>query len=385
MQAVRGSREGNRRRLGGCGLLLACVLIAGCARPMPPPGGPPDVTAPRILAVSPESLAVGVPIGAAITVIFSEPIDRTTIERALWVAPGGAVKPKFSFSGEELTVRLGAPLPDSVTVGVLLTTLVQDRKRDATQNAVAEPYRWIFSTGDTLWKGRVTGKVERGSGAPPGGGANRGIVLVGLYPGDADTVPDPSETEPAAITQMRANGEFTLDGLPTDGRRRWLLAMFDRDGNRAFNDRGDFVSATGEPIVLTPDSSATDVFLRLVDPNSRPRREAPWRAPIETAPRSGWRSTRPPPSRSPPPRPRSRLRAPAPSRCAACPRVRIASSRSATRTGTRGAIRKSHGSSTRARWSSRRRRSASWAPSMLRAAVPHPDHKEKPRCSKAFL
>ena len=235
---------------------------------MPPPGGPPDVTAPRILAVSPESLAVGVPIGAAITVIFSEPIDRTTIERALWVAPGGAVKPKFSFSGEELTVRLGAPLPDSVTVGVLLTTLVQDRKRDATQNAVAEPYRWIFSTGDTLWKGRVTGKVERGSGAPPGGGANRGIVLVGLYPGDADTVPDPSETEPAAITQMRANGEFTLDGLPTDGRRRWLLAMFDRDGNRAFNDRGDFVSATGEPIVLTPDSSATDVFLRLVDPNS---------------------------------------------------------------------------------------------------------------------
>ncbi len=236
---------------------------------MPPPGGPPDITPPRILSVSPESLAVGVPTEAAITITFSEPIDRATIERALWVAPGGAVKPKFSFSGDAMTVRLGAPLPDSTTVGVLLTTLVQDRKRDGTQNAIAEPHRWIFSTGGALWTGRVSGKVDRGNvTTPPAGGANRGLVLVGLYPGDADTVPDPSETEPAAITQMRANGEFTLEGLPTDGRRRWLLAMFDRDGNRAFNDRGDFVSASGEPIVLKPDSNAVEVFLRLIDPST---------------------------------------------------------------------------------------------------------------------
>jgi hypothetical protein len=44
--------------------------------------------------------------------------------------------------------------------------------------------------------------------------------------------------------------------------------MYDRDGNRAFNDNGDYVSARAESVTLTPDTSAVEVALRLIDPKS---------------------------------------------------------------------------------------------------------------------
>ncbi len=245
---------------------LAAVLLAGCARVLPPPGGPLDTTAPAVTAVSPESLAVGVPVDTVITVTFSEKVERSTLERALWVAPGGTSKPRFDVSGETVVIHPGRAFPESATVGVLLTTVITDRKRENTANAMPEPYRWIFSTGDRLWPGRVSGKVETVTRG--GSGTARGQVLVGLYPGAADTVPDPSTTEPEAVTQARADGRYVLDGLRTDGRRRWLIAMLDLDGNRVISGSGEFVSASPESLVLTPGGSEATMALRLVDPEA---------------------------------------------------------------------------------------------------------------------
>ncbi len=260
-----GAGHPGRRAMGFTGATAVLVALAACARPGLPPGGPADVTPPRVVAVTPESLAVNVPVNAPIVVTFSERVDRTNLESAIWVTPRGLVKPKLSYDGESVRIESAAPFPESTTVGVLLTTVIKDRRRGTAQNVLQRPHRWVFSTGDSIWPGRVSGKVDQVGMTGPGGTA-RGQVLVALYPGDADTVPAPGSMPPTAITQALADGSYLMNGLPVDGRRRWLIAMLDLNGNREISGSGEFASASPESVVLTPDRPDTVVALRLVNP-----------------------------------------------------------------------------------------------------------------------
>ena len=70
------------RLAGACFVLTAFVA---CAKMGPPPGGPPDTTPPGVLAVMPESLAVGVPVTTPIRIQFSEKLDEKSLESAIWV------------------------------------------------------------------------------------------------------------------------------------------------------------------------------------------------------------------------------------------------------------------------------------------------------------
>jgi hypothetical protein len=261
----RGAGASGRRAAALVAAAAVLTSLAACARPGAPPGGPADVTPPRVMAVSPESLAVDVPLNAPIVVTFSEKIDHSNVESAVWVTPRGLAKPKVSFNGDAVKIESSAPFPESTTVGVLLTTVIKDRQRSTTQNPLERPYRWIFSTGDSIWPGRVSGRVAE-VGMSGTGGRRRGQLLVGLYPGDADTVPAPGSVEPDAITEALADGSYSMNGLPADGRRRWLVAMLDLNGNREISGSGEFASASPESVVLTPEHPDTVVALRLVNP-----------------------------------------------------------------------------------------------------------------------
>jgi hypothetical protein len=143
-------------------------------------------------------------------------------------------------------------------VQVALTTVVQDIRR----NPLAEPYTWMFSTGDSIARGRVRGTVER-----VGGGAS-GQVLVALYPVLADTLPDPRVEAPRAITQAGTEGVFSLGGLDPDGTVYLLYAMVDRDGNREIVGRGEYYTAVPDSVTVVSDRLDVQTTLRLVDPEA---------------------------------------------------------------------------------------------------------------------
>jgi len=221
-------------------------------------------------SVLPESLAVGVSPDAPLVITFSERIDPQSLEKALWVTPGGAAKPRISGS-TEVEIRFAHPLPESSTVGVLLTTALRDRPLAGTQNPMKEPYRWFFSTGDSLWPGRVYGTVKRSEGNTRGtsgqtSGGN-GQLLVALYRAEGDTVPEFGALAPEAITEASSAGSFDLSGLPADGRRLWLVAMLDRNSNREIFGAGEYYSARPETLRLTEASPELEIALRLVNPN----------------------------------------------------------------------------------------------------------------------
>jgi Big-like domain-containing protein len=248
----------------GAGLVFALLAaIWGCAQPGLPPGGPPDTTPPAVVQVSPDSEAVGVPITAPIRITFTEKVDEKSLEQALWVTPGGAAKPRIDFHGNAVEIKLGRAFPESTTLGVLITTLLRDRLVQAGENRIAKPIHWIFSTGSTIWPGRVRGSLEK-VGLQPG----QGVVLIGLYEALGDSIPDPTSADPIAITEPDSSGRFDLIGLPVTGRQLWLFALYDRNGNRAIAGQGEFAGAEPDSIVLTSDRPEMDVKLRLVDPQA---------------------------------------------------------------------------------------------------------------------
>jgi len=251
-------RRGGHRL--GAGLVV--LVIFACARPGSPPGGPRDTTAPEVLEVSPKDLDVGVSRNAPVTILFNEKIDRSTLEKALWITPSETGKPKLSYSGTGVIIQTGHGFPDSTTVGILLTSVIKDKKRvGGQQNILAKPRRWIFSTGDALWPGVLRGKVERVGAVEKA----RGQLLVAIYPAFSDSFDAPGE--PMAITEADSAGVYLLNGLPVSPDTLWVLSMFDRDGNREIRGQGEFVTAEPQTVVLTKDSPERDIPLRLVSPD----------------------------------------------------------------------------------------------------------------------
>jgi hypothetical protein len=208
---------------------------------------------------------VGVPLDARIRVEFSESIDSKTIERALWVTPVGVAKPKIDVSGSSVDIGFATPFPESTTLGVLLTTVIKDRRREGRQNAMARPYRWVFSTGSEIWSGRLYGEVEVVEGQTSSRG---GQLLVALYSAEGDTVPVPGTVQPVAITQADEAGKYDLRGLPVDAQPRWLMAMVDRDGNREIRGTGEFYSTRPDTIRLYPEIQELRMPIRLVSPQA---------------------------------------------------------------------------------------------------------------------
>jgi len=237
---------------------MVAAALAGCARPGPPNGGPEDTSAPRVVSVTPESLAVGVPTDTPITITFDEKLDKDRLHDALWIRPPNVIR-EVSFDGPTAVIRLRKPFPDSTTVGVVISTAVRDKRG----NPLAAPRQWVFATGDHIAPGRVRGTLDLGAS-----GAGRGQSLVALIPAGGDTMPDPDVVDPVAVTQAGPGGKFDIPGLPVDGKLYLAFAMQDRNEDRVIAGPGEFYSAAPESVRLTPDAPEQEVSLRLIDPEA---------------------------------------------------------------------------------------------------------------------
>ncbi len=221
---ARGGRGPWGRRLA-----LGLLLAAGCARIVPPSGGPEDREPPRVVDHEPDSAAVGVETDAPLKLVFSEPMNRSSVRDWLLVAPWPG-RLDCGWDSTCLTCRpdLGWTRPEVYTV--VLGVEAVDRRR----NAIEAPVQFAFTTGESLPEGRIAGIVRtralKASGVP-----------IFLYPWPASGPPEPGpDTEghdPRAalrIAQSDGQGVFRIDYVPLD-REYLLAALYDENGNRVFD------------------------------------------------------------------------------------------------------------------------------------------------------
>jgi len=213
-------RAGIGSRYGYFFFVLAAVLISGCAKSLPPPGGPIDRTPPQVLASVPALGSVRVATDIKVIIRFSEAIDPRTVEKALFVTPQHDPPPRVSIKSSAVEISFPQGLEPNRTYVVTLGTDV----KDAHGVNLAQSGTIAFSTGDVIDSGQIAGVVYK-DGRPASG------VSLALFDNPPDQARVPLDSlQPDYLTQSGKGGTYQFDYLPF--RAYYLAAFDDRNKNR---------------------------------------------------------------------------------------------------------------------------------------------------------
>lgn len=221
-------------------LTAATFVLAACASPGMPPGGPPDVAAPQVLAIVPDSGRVGVTPREVIfrfdEVVNERPQSVTNLADLFLISPRDGA-PRVSWNRDEIAVRpRGDWRPNTAYTVTMMGGLADIRGN--VRNAGASTF---FSTGPTLPRTRITGLVFDWVGGAPAIGA-----LLEAYV--------PPDSARAYVAVSDSGGRFALEHLPPG--RYLVRAIVDRNRNRGIDAGEPWDSAS----VTLADSSAVELF-----------------------------------------------------------------------------------------------------------------------------
>jgi hypothetical protein len=235
-------------------VLTALLVWTGCANPLPPGGGPRDTTPPSIVEARPAEGTVNVEQDVAVEIAFSEYIERGSFSQALSIAPAlDGQAPEVDHDGRSVTITFPEPLRDNTTYILTLDTNLRDA-RGVELNA---PITLAFSTGPTINRGRLSGRVlQADTGTPQEGidvyayalGDDAGAPADSLAadtartgraatdtlrtppPPSAVAPPDSLPERPAYRTQTDSDGQFQFDYLRE--QPYYVIALADGNRNR---------------------------------------------------------------------------------------------------------------------------------------------------------
>jgi Bacterial Ig-like domain len=196
--------------------LIAAVLFGlACASPGMPPGGPPDVAAPQIVAIIPDSGSVGVKPKEVIfrfdEVVSERSPSVTTLADLFLISPRDGV-PDVSWHRDAIAVKPGRGWRPNTSYTVIMMRGLADLRGNVRNTGTTT----FFSTGPTIPRTRISGQVfDWVSGAPANGALIESFVK-------------PDSLHPY-VALVDSGGAFMLDHLPP--ARYTVRAYIDRNKN----------------------------------------------------------------------------------------------------------------------------------------------------------
>ncbi len=232
------------------GLLgVAVGIVASCANPVPPSGGPRDQTPPSVVETKPVRDTVNVSTDTeALRIDFSEYIERNTLSGALSVTPKFEQRPSVSWSGRTAEIEFPSGLRDSTTYIFTIDTNLSDARGVSLES----PITVAFSTGDRINRGQIEGQVVGGQAGEAKSQVD--VYAYALTP-DAAGPPQPLPETPAYRTQTGEDGTFDFDYM-REGRY-YVVAL--RDNNRNRQPDASEPAAVPPRLALRADSGAAAV------------------------------------------------------------------------------------------------------------------------------
>ncbi len=205
--------------------LLVSFLVGACAVPVPPSGGGPDTTPPRLVESWPRQGATLVD-GRTVEITFSEAVDRGSFARAWSVTPDMPGPADISWNGFD-RVRISFPEPFRAATTYIFT--IDTALRDVRNVALMAPISLAFATGRALDKGRLAGFVRDPATGNPVPGMD--ILLFGAAEGsEVEGAPGDIMNEALYRTQTGPDGRFDFDFLAE--RAYSVIGHGDRNRNR---------------------------------------------------------------------------------------------------------------------------------------------------------
>ncbi|HYU51405.1 MAG TPA: Ig-like domain-containing protein [Gemmatimonadaceae bacterium] len=200
-------------------LIAVALLGLGCASPGMPPGGPPDVAAPQIVAITPDSGTLGVKPGEVVfqfdEVVSERPPSVTTLGDLFLISPRNGV-PNASWHRDAIGVRPSQGWRANTAYTVIMLRGLADIRGNV-RNTGASTF---FSTGNTIPHTRIAGNVfDWVSGSPANGALVESFV--------------PPDSIHAYVALADSNGAFVIEHLPP--ARYTVRAYVDRNKNQGID------------------------------------------------------------------------------------------------------------------------------------------------------
>ncbi|HLE57735.1 MAG TPA: Ig-like domain-containing protein, partial [Rhodothermia bacterium] len=224
-------------------MLVASSLVgvlAVCASPGIPPGGPMDTVAPALIRVAPDSGATAVTPKAAIfrfdEVVSERPAGVQSLEAMFLISPRDGT-PNVDWNREEVAVRPNRGWRRNTVYTVTMLPGMSDLRGNVRNTGAT----LVFSTGAEIPSSRIAGTVINwlsGNAAP------RAFV-------EARTVVD---TNTVYVAATDSTGRFVFSSL-TPGTYR-VRAILDDNSNRGLDPREAWDTA----VVALTDTARTELF-----------------------------------------------------------------------------------------------------------------------------
>lgn len=217
---------------------IATALVAGCASPGMPPGGPPDVEAPRLVGVAPDSGRVSVTPRSVIfrfdEVVSETPPGATTLANLFVISPQHGT-PVVEWQREEIAVRPRRGWRPNTVYSVRMLPGLADLRGNVRKDGAAT----LFATGPVIPATAISGVLFDWAAGTP--------VVAGLVQA---MTPDST----IYIAHSDSAGVFTLAHLPVGSYE--LKGVVDGNRNRALDPREPWDTVT---VALT-DTARVELF-----------------------------------------------------------------------------------------------------------------------------
>ena len=196
--------------------LVAVALVGlGCAQTGMPPGGPPDVAAPQIIGITPDSGAVGARPKEVLfkfdEVVAERPPSTTSLSDLFLISPRDGV-PDASWHRDAIGVRPAHGWRANTPYTVIMMRGLADIRGNVRNTGAVT----FFSTGTAIPRTRISGVVFDWVAGTPAGGA----LVEALIPPD---------TIHPYVGLVDSSGRFSIEHLPAT--RYTVRAYVDRNRN----------------------------------------------------------------------------------------------------------------------------------------------------------
>jgi len=217
---------------------VSVLLAAGCASPGMPPGGPPDVEAPRLVGVAPDSGRVSVTPRSVVfrfdEVVSETPPGAATLAGLFVISPQHGT-PVVSWEREEISVRPRRGWRPNMVYSVTMLPGLADLRGNVRKDGAVT----LFATGSVFPPTAITGVLyDWAAGTPVASGLVQAITRDStIYIGYSDS-----------------SGAFTLPHLPPAAYE--LKGVVDGNRNRALDPREPWDTVT----VVLADTARVELF-----------------------------------------------------------------------------------------------------------------------------
>lgn len=227
-------------------LLLTLALSFGCARVAAPEGGPKDITPPKVLKTKPENGSTNIK-PEKIRIYFNEYAQVKDAAKEFYVSPPLQSPLLPVVKGRSIEFSISDSLRDH-------TTYVLNFGRglvDLTEGNVLEGYRYVFSTGDSINHGSLSGQVRNAYTQEPVPNIFAMLYLPKGQTPARDTMPD-------AIAKTDTLGFFHFSNVPMQPMA--IVALNDMNSNFRYDQPSEdiaFLSDMVQPTLQDKEDTIT--------------------------------------------------------------------------------------------------------------------------------